>query len=95
MPTSDIYRSDLDGRNRMNLGKLRFKYVNGLTLDAVRRKIYLADQQENAIESMSYAGNDRTVIADSEVGIQVFKSYKTIIILIYFSLAILHSQKML
>jgi hypothetical protein len=70
MPTSDIYRCDLDGRHRMNVAKIRFKFVTGLTLDLVRRKMYVADQQEHTIESMSYTGKERTIIADSEVGIQ-------------------------
>jgi hypothetical protein len=72
MPTSDIYRCDLDGRNKMNLVKLLFKFVGGLALDGVRRKIYIADQHAHSIESMSYAGNDKNVVADTEVRIKNF-----------------------
>jgi hypothetical protein len=70
MPTSDIYRSDLDGRNRTILQRLRFMFVRGLTLDVVRRKIYVADQYKHSIESMSYAGTDRHVVATTEVRIK-------------------------
>lgn len=70
MPTSDIYRSDLDGRNRMNLGRLRFMFVSGLTLDLVRRKIYLADEYKHSIESMSYVGTDRYTVVTTEVRIK-------------------------
>jgi hypothetical protein len=70
MPTSNIYRSDLDGRNKMILGRLRFMFVSGLTLDVVRRKIYIADQYKHSIESMSYVGTDRHTIATTEVRIK-------------------------
>jgi hypothetical protein len=70
MPTSDIYRADLDGRNRMILVRLRFMFVSGLTLDVVRRKIYIADHYKHSLESMSYVGTDRYTIATSEVRIK-------------------------
>jgi hypothetical protein len=70
MPSSDIYRTDLDGRNRTILGRLRFMFVSGLTLDVVRRKVYIADQYKNSIESMSYVGRDKYTIASTEVRIK-------------------------
>jgi hypothetical protein len=88
MPSSGIYRSDLDGRNRTILGRFHLTFVSGLTLDVVRRRIYIADQHKHSIESMNYVGMDRYTIINNEVRFEHFKFYKTLSHnpLIYFSL---------
>jgi hypothetical protein len=73
MPSSDIFRSDLSGENRKGLGSYRFMMVSGLTLDVVRRRIYVADKHKHRIESLNYAGEDRLTVLDSEVRFENMK----------------------
>jgi hypothetical protein len=67
MPTSDVFHSDLAGRNRKHLGSFRSMNVSGLALDVVRRRLYMSDQHKHTIECTNYEGKDKYTVASAEV----------------------------
>jgi hypothetical protein len=67
LPTSDVFRTDLAGRNRKHLGSFRSVNVSGLALDMVRRRLYLSDQHKHTIECTNYEGKDKYTVASAEV----------------------------
>jgi hypothetical protein len=73
MPSSDVFRAGLTGRNRKHLSDKHFMLVSGLTLDLVRRRIYVADQRRHTIESMNYKGKDVHTLLSSEVRLENIK----------------------
>lgn len=70
-----MFRTNLAGRNRKHLSMNHFTLVSGITLDVVRRRIYVADQHRHVIESMSYKGKDLRTVASSEVRFKNIKWY--------------------
>jgi hypothetical protein len=67
MPTSDVFHTDLAGRNRKHLGSFRSVNVSGLALDVVRRRLYMSDQHKHTIECTNYEGKDKYTVASAEV----------------------------
>jgi len=67
MPTSDVFLTDLAGRNRKHLGSFRSMNVSGLALDMVRRRLYMSDQHKHTIECTNYEGKDKYSVASAEV----------------------------
>jgi len=67
MPTSDVFHTDLAGRNRKHVGSFRSMNVSGLALDMVRRRLYLSDQHKHTIECTNYEGKDKYTVAGAEV----------------------------
>jgi hypothetical protein len=72
-PSSDVFCSDLAGRNRRHVSINHFTLVSGLALDLVRRRVYIADQHRHTIESMNYEGKDVYTVVSSEVRLKNIK----------------------
>nr|BAE93218.1 vitellogenin receptor [Rhyparobia maderae] len=66
VPASVLLRADMNGENRMEVASDHMMLVNGIALDFIRKKIYIADEHTNTIECMSYSGSDRHLIVSSE-----------------------------
>jgi hypothetical protein len=67
MPTSDVFRTDMAGRNIKHVGSFRSMNVSGLALDMVRRRLYMSDQHKHTIECTNYEGKDKYIVANVEV----------------------------
>ena len=69
MPTSVLLRADMNGENRMVIANDHMMLVNGIALDVIRKRVFIADEHTNTIECMSYTGADRHVMVQNEVNI--------------------------
>ncbi|PSN38293.1 hypothetical protein C0J52_19350 [Blattella germanica] len=65
IPKSILIRADMSGENRKTLVNEHMMLVYGIALDVVRKRIFIADEHQNTIESMGYSGEDRHVVVDS------------------------------
>nr|CAJ19121.1 vitellogenin receptor [Blattella germanica] len=70
IPKSILIRADMSGENRKTLVNEHMMLVYGIALDVVRKRIFIADEHQNTIESMGYSGEDRHVVVDSNEHVQ-------------------------
>jgi hypothetical protein len=66
-PKSEIWRSDMDGKNANIIIKSGLAMVSGLALDLVKKQIYWSDQGQGVIESANYEGSQRSLLPIKEV----------------------------
>jgi hypothetical protein len=67
LPTTSVFRTDLDGTGRKHVGSFRSMFASGLALDMVRRRLYISNQFKHTIECATYEGRDKYTVASAEV----------------------------
>nr|CAD7415740.1 unnamed protein product [Timema poppensis] len=59
VPSSEVWRVDMSGLNKMELAGTNLKMVSGLALDLVQRRVFWVDHKLQVVESVGYNGDHR------------------------------------
>nr|CAD7447975.1 unnamed protein product [Timema bartmani] len=59
IPSSEVWRVDMSGLNKMELASTNLKMVSGLALDLIQRRVFWVDPKLQVIESVGYNGDNR------------------------------------
>lgn len=79
MPTSTLYRCNLDGSKPNEIANVPNSYVTGITFDINKKKIYYGSQHTNSIYRINYDGLDKIILFDLNetrpVGLELFEDH--------------------